>query len=67
MLYMLIFSHEYKNTECTFHIFSSNEKAEKWIEDKYFYKIVPKYKIIEIETLDPTVLEEINTLDLDDF
>ena len=59
MLYILIF-YDF-NDNCKFHIFSSKEKAEEWVEHKYLYQIVPEYLIKEIN-IDPSIFDEFNYL-----
>jgi hypothetical protein len=45
-----------------FHVFTSVEKAEEWIEETYKYLVVPEYKILEFEDINPTPRTPYNDL-----
>ena len=51
MYYLVIVKNNYKYDN--FHIFSSEENIEKWFDKTYKYKIIPDYKVIEFDEIDP--------------
>ena len=62
-MYYILSIKDFYNSSYKIYLFSTYEKAEEWIDNAYYRKIVPSYKIIEIENIDdeneinkPTIL-----------
>lgn len=49
----------YENKTLNMHLFTTEQNAEDWIDKLYLYKIVPDYKIIEFDEIDPDITEEL--------
>jgi hypothetical protein len=54
-MYLLIifldYSLGYRNNG--FHVFSTKDDIEEWLNEHYKYQVIPEYKIIEFKEIDP--------------
>ena len=50
-MYLLIIFLDYSQNG--FHVFSTKDAIEEWINEHYKYQVIPEYKIIEFNEIDP--------------
>ena len=51
-MYLLIISKDYIKRGL-FHVFSTMDSIEEWLNEHYKYNIIPDYEIIEFNEIDP--------------
>jgi hypothetical protein len=52
-MYLVIIENNYKYED--FLVFSSKENIEEWFDQTYKYEIIPNYKLIEFDEIDPDI------------
>jgi hypothetical protein len=52
-MYLVIIENNYKYED--FLVFSSKQNIEEWFDQTYKYEIIPNYKLIEFDEIDPVI------------
>lgn len=67
-MYLLVIEDDSHNKKYYFHVFSSKDKIEKWINSFYFLRQIPEYEIVEFDDIDPeNNVDDPTELDLEDL